>query len=490
MSLLNRLILPIAPGLAVKREICKLYARSMYSAADRSPRSAGWTTSNANGEVTNRGERDIVRARARDLERNSDILNSSILAFERNVIGTGIVLQAKVLDSNGKDNEKINNEIEEQWQDWCQPENCEITGRFSFAEICTMIVRRRQVDGGILIVKAYDQKQFKLQLLEVDDLDNSIQSYGKNRVVGGIEIDNYRKAIAYHIKIYDAWGYSVKTQRVAADNVIYLPYLTRPSQIREFSPAAPSIPRIDDADELLDASVEKERVLAHLSVVIKNAIGTITGITGIGRGVGFGENVTDEPPKGPPPEVLDQGSITYLRPGEEVQTITQAGTSSTIDPILKTTQRLAGGSMGLSYEVASRDMSQVNYSSARQGLLEDQRTYKMLQNYLITHFCNVVYKDWIQWAVLSGRLSLPNYFAQAEKYQRHVWIASGWDWIDPVKEANANAKALETNQTTLQKICAARGEDYRDIIKQRKLELELMGINQKKDKEENKNGKT
>ncbi len=477
MSLLNRMLLPIAPTLACRRENAVRYARSMYSAADVGPRSAGWTVANPSGEAANRGERDIVRARARDLERNSDILGAAILAFERNVIGTGLVLQAKVLNADGKEDDAVNNQIEERWQEWCRPENCEITGRFSFAEVCSLIVRRRMTDGGILIIKAFDSKQFRLQLLEVDDLDTTVQVFGVNRVIGGIEVDSYRRAIAYHIKIYDAWGFSIKTQRVKAENVIYLPYLTRPSQIREFSQVASSIPRIDDADELIDSAVEKERILAHLSAVIENAKGTLTGMPELGRGFGgrsFGAR-TQEPKSQAPQEILEQGTITYLKEGEELKTVSSAGTSSTVDPILKTTQRLSGGAMGLSYEVAARDMSQVNYSSARQGLLEDQRTYKMQQSYLITHFADVVFREWLDWAELAGELHLPGYFENPKRYQRHVWIACGWDWIDPVKEANANAKALETNQTTLQKICASRGEDYRDIIKQRKLEQELIG---------------
>ncbi|MEG2204950.1 MAG: hypothetical protein RRY21_07305, partial [Oscillospiraceae bacterium] len=49
----------------------------------------------------------------------------------------------------------------------------------------------------------------------------------------------------------------------------------------------------------------------------------------------------------------------------------------------------------------------------------------------------------------------------------------------------ANRVALETGQTTLQRICAARGEDYRDTLSQRARELTLMetlGITKKEEK--------
>lgn len=469
------MLLPIAPKLAVQREAWRQYARSFYSAADTGPRSAGWTTQNASGELSNQGSRDIIRARARDLERNSDILNAEILALERNVVGSGFVLQAKVMKSNVPDDEDetLNTQIERCWRKWCLPQNCEITGRFSLSELGCLCLRRRFVDGGILVLKAMVNGQFCLQLLEVDDLDASIQTNNGHRVVGGIEIDEYRRPVAYCIKIYDGWGYWIKSIWIPADRIIYMPYITRPSQIREISQTAPSLGRIDDTNELIDAAVEKERVLAHLSVVVEKTGDTLTGLSGLGRGY-ESDTPTGSTEQETPQEILDQGTVTYMKPGEKVSTVAPAGTSSTVDPMIKTTQRLAGGGIGLSYEAVSRDMSQVNYSSARQGLLEDQKTYRPLQKYLIEHLLDVIYPDWMDWAVLTGQLNIPNYFRDREKYQHHVWIGSGWDWIDPVKEANANKTALATNQKTLQEICAEKGKDWRDQVRQRARENKML----------------
>ncbi|TQI66741.1 phage portal protein [Clostridium sp. KNHs216] len=474
MSLINRLLLPIAPKMAFQREVWVQRSRNFYSAADTGPRSGGWTTQNPNGEQANQGSRDMIRGRARDLERNSDILGAEVLALERNVIGSGFVLQAKTLNSDGTENESLNTSIEQCWKKWCRPENCEMTGRFSFSELVSICLRRRFVDGGILVLKVMDQGQFRIQLLEVDDLDTSVQMNGENRVVGGVEIDKYRRPVAYWIKIYDVWGFSVKSQRVPAKQILYLPYLTRPSQVREMSQTAPSLGRIDDTNELIDAALEKERVLAHLSAVVEKDSGTLTGVSGLGRGYDQDYGSSPDRQEEPPQEILEQGTVTYLKPGEKISTVTPAGTSSTVDPMVKTTQRLAGGAVGLSYEAVSRDMSQVNYSSARQGLLEDQKTYRPLQIYMIEHLLDAIYPEWLDWAVLSGQLNIPGYFRDSEEYRRHVWIASGWDWVDPVKEANANKTALATSQKTLQKICAEKGEDWREVLRQRAKEMQMM----------------
>lgn len=479
MSLINRMLLPIAPKTALRREAYLQYARSFYSAADTGPRSGGWTRSNPNGEQANQGSRDLIRGRSRDLERNSDILNAEILAMERNVVGSGFVLQAKVKNQAGEDDEPLNSQIEECWQEWSRPENCEITGRFSLSELATICMRRRYADGGILILKVVINGRYQLQLLEVDDLDTSVQVSGNHRVVGGIEIDEYRRPVAYFIKIYNMWGFSVQSQRVTADRVIYLPYLTRPSQVREISPLAPSLGRIDDTNELIDASIEKERVLSHLSVAVEKDSGTLSGISGLGRGYEPSLDVSGDLSHGSQTqetdsEILEQGSITYLKPGEKISTIAPAGTSSTVDPMVKTTQRLAGSSIGLSYEAVSRDMSRSTYSSARQGSLEDKKTYTPQQKYMIEHLLDVIYPEWLDWAVLSGQLAIPGYFQNPAAFRKHVWISSGWDWIDPAKETSANLTALQTNQKTLQEICAEKGKDWREVLRQRKREMDMI----------------
>ena len=467
MNPLERLILAINPKAALERAQCRELYRSYYTAADRGRKKDGWTAVNATGEVINRSERDIVRARARQLEANDDMLKAVVLDLERNVVGIGITLQARVRDRDGNDREDLNDAIEKAWRRWSKPENCTVTGNMSLWEVCQMVVRRRYIDGGIIILKTYVGGEFRLQLLEVDDLDTTLLSHGDNRVVGGVEIDAYNRPVAYHFRCQDVSGlWSGRVKRVAADRVIYLPCLTRCSQIREMSPAASSLSRIDDINLLVEAALRKEQTQACYGMaVIRNAPGPMGGI---GRGMPGADAGQRE---GYPEEYIAPGMIKYLQPGEDIRPIAPSGVSSTADGMIRTVQRQAGAGAGLSYEAVSRDMSQTNYSSARQGMLQDRKTYGELQQYLIDHFLEPVYREWLGWAVLAGRVDIPDYTDDPDGYQEAVWIPPGWEWIDPLKEASANAKALETGQTTLQKICAARGEDWRELMEQRAREI-------------------
>jgi len=158
--------------------------------------------------------------------------------------------------------------------------------------------------------------------------------------------------------------------------------------------------------------------------------------------------------------------IQELEPGESVSVINPSGQASNAKEFVTTQQRLAGSGQGLSYEATSRDMSQVNYSSARQGLLEDQKTYTIMQDFIKDHLCYEVYTEFVISAVLAGKLNIPDFWQNKRNYLKHTWITPGWSWIDPLKEVKANIEAIESNMDTLANVCGSRGMDWKEVMKQ------------------------
>ena len=463
MNWLDRGIAAVSPRWAYNRMAWRDSLRS-YDAGTKSRLNANWTTVNGTAEQANQAHRDVLRARARDLERNSDILEGLINPFERNVIGTGIMAQAKITDADGNEDEKLNAEIEELWEEWCHAKNCDVAGTQCFDEFQAMAVRRKKVDGGIIFIKCYTDDgiiPFCLQAKEVDELDTSYslsKTSEGNRIIGGIEVNQYNRPIAYYFKQYSPDGYwTGGTERIEANRVIYLFSKKRPTQIREVTELARTMPIVKEVNEFVEAISVKERILACLSVFIKKNTPTGT----VGRG-----GIIDKK-SGYPVRSISPGMIHELQPGDDVTTVNPSGQSSNAKEFIMTQQRIAGAGQGLSYEASSRDMSQVNYSSARQGLLEDQRTYQMEQKYLIDHFCREVYREFIISAVLSGKLPIKDFWNNTKKYLKHDWVTPGWSWIDPLKEVRANQFALESGMDTLANICGSRGLDWKEVMKQR-----------------------
>lgn len=469
MNTLDRALGWISPKLGYIRMAWREAMRGAYQAGDIGRRSESWVPTNGKAEQVNQPQRDMIRARAREQERNNDIIGGPLGVLERNIVGTGFKVQADT------GNEKLNVKLENSFQTWQKPRNCDVTAAQAFWEICKMIIRRTNVDGGIILVKTYSGNTrfpFQLQAREVDDLDGcGMIRNGDNIVINGIEVDKNQKPVAYWFKEISPDGWSTgKSVRIDAEKVIPLWRKTMPSQIREMSPLAPAITRANDTEEYLDALSIKEKILASLSVFIKKLIPT-SGSPG--RGVGVSGHKSDEydPQTGYRRKRISPGMIMELQPGDDVNSVVPTGQAANARELVALYQRLIGAGQGLSYEASSRDMSQVNYSSARQGLLEDQKTYADWQKWLIDHFLSEVYTEFVISAVLSGEIDIPGFWNDKDKYLKHTWTAPGWSWIDPVKEIKANDMAMQSGQDNLANVCARTGQDWREVLEQRAKEL-------------------
>lgn len=231
---------------------------------------------------------------------------------------------------------------------------------------------------------------------------------------------------------------------------------------------AKTLKRIKDIDSFMEALQIKERVSACLSAFI-------TQVDNAGFGGGRNNNRVDAD-SGYNQQTLAPGMIMKLKPGEGVQVVNPTNGAANAEAYIQTQQRISGAGQGLSYEASSRDMSKVNYSSARQGLLEDRKEYKKYQNYMIEHFLDEVYEEFVTMLVMEQMIDvdLIDFLENKEKYLEHKWIATGWDWIDPLKEVNANSKAVAENIDTLERICAEKGLDWKEVLEQRKREIEFV----------------
>lgn len=459
MGIFENIITTLSPKKAYEREMWRqaLDNARGYDAAGYGRLNAGWRAFNESAELTDRYSRDVVRARARDLERNSDIMQGVIHAFLRNVVGRGYKLQAKTASDD------LNGRIEKLWKEWCRKENCDVAASQSFNQIIEMAARRKKVDGGILFVKrytSYGMVPFQLQMVEVDELDTTAAApkHKGNKVVGGIEYDNAHRAVGYFIQQYDPEGWKLTTP-VYIDAKDVIPYWTktRPSQLREISDMAPTITRVRDTNEFITAVSVKERIAACLAVFIKRT--TPKGGYGRSGAGGDGDRISYEG------KTLTPGMIREMNAGDSIETVEPKGAGADASQFLKMQLRLIGAGQGMSYEATSRDMSESNYSSARQGANEDEATFAS-EIELLTEVMSEIYETFIISCYLSGRLDMPGFWDKKVEYMEHVWVKSPKKWIDPTKEATADKIALQTGQKTFQDLCAEKGKDWKKVIEE------------------------
>ncbi len=464
LSFLENIIAVLSPERAWRRALYRQGLRDLskfnYRAAEQGRFRDHWMPSNAPPEFIDRGGRDIIRARARDLERNSSLAKAAVDAIVRNVIGTGIHPQAATGD------EKLNDILEEKFKIWCKAKNCDITGQMDFFEQQAFLLRRRIYDGEILVLKVADKKSripLKLQALEADLLDTSLtEAPGtKNYILSGVEVNEYYKPLAYWFKQSSPDGTIIyDSKRIPAEQIIHLFHKTRVGQVRGIPEIVQVIDDIKDTDDYKDAELVAARIAACFALFI-----TRQGAPTPGR-------VTTDT-EGKRIESIYPGMIETLLPGEDIKTANPARASAGVKDFIEIQQREVAAGTGQSYEVVSRDMSKSNYSSARQNHLEDRKTWVPMQKFMITHFCQPIWEEFVTYCVLTGEVQIKDFWSDPEKYFNVRWIAPGWTWIDPLKEVQANAKALDYGMTTLERICAEKGEDWRENLKQRAKEQEF-----------------
>ena len=263
--------------------------------------------------------------------------------------------------------------------------------------------------------------------------------------------------MGYWIRQYEIDGYSIgESVYIKADDVIFYYSKKRPSQIREMSDMSQTITRIRDVNEFITAVSVKQRIEACLAVFIKKNLP----VTGIGRpGAASSERKFEYDGK-----TLAPGMIKELNAGDDVEVVNPTGQSADATSFVKLQQRLVGAGQGLSYEATSRDMSETNYASARQGAIEDEMTFQE-EKEMILSILDEIYETFVISCYLAGLIKVQgDFWEKKDDFLCHEWIQPPKKWIDPQKESGAMKTAMNIGVKTYKQIAAENGTDWRTQI--------------------------
>ena len=133
---------------------------------------------------------------------------------------------------------------------------------------------------------------------------------------------------------------------------------------------------------------------------------------------------------------------------------------------LRTQFRAVAAAIGITYEQLTGDLTGVNYSSIRAGMLEFRRRCEMVQHGVLVHqLCRPVWAAWMKQAVLSGALTAPGFArgGRRREYLAAKWIPQGWQWVDPEKEFKAMLLAIRSGLMSRSEAISAFGYDAEDV---------------------------
>ena len=166
---------------------------------------ADFFSSSASADQELRQALVTLRNRSRELSRNDAYVARYLNLLTSNVVGhNGIRVNAKSRDADGSLDTIANSTIEAAWKKWAKKGNCTVDGQMSLIDCQRMFIEALARDGEVLIRQITDPTSdfgYKIEFLEADHLNdtkNEIYTNG-NKVVMGVEINDKRKPVAYHL---------------------------------------------------------------------------------------------------------------------------------------------------------------------------------------------------------------------------------------------------------------------------------------------------
>jgi lambda family phage portal protein len=165
------------------------------------------------------------------------------------------------------------------------------------------------------------------------------------------------------------------------------------------------------------------------------------------------------------------GVIETLPPGLEFQEWSPDHPAAAFPNFVITLLRQVATGLGVSYNALASDLTGVNYSSMRSGLLIERDLWRRLQQWLIESFLQPTFETWLKMALLSGELVLDS--RDPSKFLAGKWEPRGWQWVDPLKDVQAAILGIGAGLTSRDAVVSEKGEDVEEIFEALKEENEL-----------------
>ncbi len=440
-----------------------------------------WGTSSSGSNTSIINNLSKLRSRSRELIRNNPLVNGGTESYVANLIGSGITPRWQLEDKN------LKKEIQQLWADWTL--QADLYGVVDFYGLQSLIARGL-IDAGEILVRFINIDKspsyvvpLQLQVLEADHLDHLYNAISKsgNQIRMGIEINNLGQRVAYHLfkehpgELFLTQTSNIERIPIPAKEIIHIFRPLRAGQMRGRPWMSSIITKMHELDQYEDAELVRKKTTAMFG-------GFITEGAGVTDAEAFFGKKVDRDIEDRDVIALEPGTFPILPPGLDVKFSQPSDVGSTYEVWIKQQLREIAVGMGVTYEQLTNDLSGVNYSSIRAGLLEFRRRCQQVQyEIIIFQFCRRVAEEFMDTAVLSGALRIPDYFNNRRKYLRIKWRPDGWDWVDPEKDQKAAKMAIRCGFKSRAQVVSERpgGRDIEDVdneISEDNIRADAMGL--------------
>lgn len=415
----NKMLSIIAPRVALSRqEAFNAYkVMNAYEGASRKKRLSGWHADDTSAMQETLRSLPLLRARSRDLVRNTSMAQKAVSAIQTSVVGTGIKPSC------------TNPEIDALVQEFALSTFTDFDGRLNLYGLQNLAMRTIVESGEVIIeriqTKTADTPKglvpLRLRILEPDYLVDTLHTEDEN-IVQGIRFNENGQRTGYLLYDQhpgDLGHYSSQSYRMEPEEGIIHAYrVDRSGQLRGVPWAAPVIVKMRDYDAYEDAQLRRQQVAACFSTFITSPANAHRPSEQTNANAYELHGTQVQP-----------GLILNLLPGEEVTAMQPPGVDGYVDFSTITLHQIAAG-YGISYMSLTGDYSKVNFSSSRMAHIDEDRNINSWRDHIL--FSQVLER-------------IGEWFLEAAKLRGIDTEGAKINWTAPVREMTNPKEEIEAS---------------------------------------------
>ncbi|GAB2704044.1 phage portal protein [Comamonas sediminis] len=466
MNYLDQVIAAVSPRWGLRRAQAR-HVMAQYEAARPSrQRLSSQAVGSINAMV--QASASAVRAQARDLERNHDIVRGALRVLVNNVVGAnGIGIEPQPRTAKGEVHEDYANQLRGAWMLWQKKPEVTHRLRWPLAQRLMAYTWLRdgeafaqQIMGPLASLEHGSAVPYSLELLEPDFVPLDMSDPGNN-LRQGVQCNAWGRPVGYHCFKGDPREvFNLATKVVPADRMLHVATIDRLHQYRGMSELASVITRLEDLKDF----EESERIAAKVAASLTAYVKRNEQYGGEGSPQGGGAPSADGQRPVRELEMMPGMIIDTLEVGEEIGMIDTKRPNPNLVAWRAGQLKAVAAGMGASYSSISRDYDG-SYSAQRQELVEQWIHYAVLADEFVSMLVQPVWESFVRTAHLSGVVRCPK-DVPLENSDDALFVGQAMPWIDPYKEAMAMEKLVKNGFASEVEVIRKRGQNPRDVLDQ------------------------
>lgn len=479
----------VAPAARAENGSYRIVAPNAYHAAGSSQELSGFYPMLRSSDAETLPSRNRIVARSRDIDRNNGIIAGGIDRRVDAVVGANIWLKCRpdyaAMGQTPEWADTWSIQVESLFRVWANSSRflCDVERNMHFGGIVRLgyyhYVREGKACAPIYFIDRGGLFSTAVLLLDPDRLGNPDGKPDSATLRGGVELDQYGAAIAYHVRnshpndlnsSFDAhkWTKIPRESKSGRPLFVHAVDRRRAHQRDAVGRLASVMSRIQ-----MQGLADKTELQAQITNAVFGLFATSTRSSAdMAQSMAPADDGMDVGIDEARAAFYEQSDLTFdgvrvavLPETDKIETITAERGQSNFVAFQNYILRAIASALGMSYEQLSNDWSGINYSSARTLLNEIWRGLLADRHLFTQAFCTPIFAAWLEEAVARDLVQVPGgpamFYVFRDALTQCSWIGPGRGFVDPLKEALAAEKRMELGMSALPDEAAEQGYDWR-----------------------------